>query len=373
MFGMFKKKQIVKNTKKRENIVVKELPYHVIYEKFVNDYLTFYKKEKVFTLILLKYTEKSGSPLRTGIVNKIKESRRKKKFMMEYILLKILYYMDIKGHKIVEAMYLAKFITEKERSILMKARSIEEGIDQIANLEKRTSKLLVYNFLLLFPAYAMLLTLYLTHGLVKDVLEGMVKPIKDAGGTPPPLPNYMVDPQMYLTFNIMFFSLLFIVLAFYYYIKYYNLPLYFKIFLFNEQEKTLDVLESVSSLINSGINLTDTAEILYKDEKDPVKRVLYGEIFKSFSKGDISLSQVFEFYNVNYSTISLISMGEDTGKIQDGLFNAKNNVNETYELNMKVYSKIAFYGGQLLMFLVIGKPMIDILLFTSIQQLNFST
>jgi len=371
--NMFIKKKVLTINKKKENITITKLPYNPFFEKISQYYLKFNKKDKAFTLILLKYTEKSGASLRKGIINKIKETRNKKNFIMEYLLLKVLYYLDVKGLKIVDALYEATFINQKEKSILQKSRSFAEGIDQIANLSKRTSKLFVYNTMLLAPAYIMLVVLLCTHGTIKDVLEGMVRPIKDAGGTPPPLPHYMVDPSLYITYNIMFFTLLAIILLFYYYTKFYNLPLYFKTFVFNEQEKTLEVLESMSSLLNSGINLTDSVKILLDDEEDVVKKTLYEEIYINFIKGKIELSQIFEYYNVNYSTIGLISMGEETNNILETLNNAKSALSETYDLNMKIYSKISFYGGQLLMGMVFLKPLIDILLYTSIQQLNFST
>jgi len=368
----FLKKEEKYNLKRqKEKIVVTKLPKNKKYDQLKKYFFT--KRQKAFILILLKYTEKSGASLRTGIINKIKEARNKKNVLIEYILMRVLYYMDIEGYKIVDAMFAGGLINQKEKSILQKSRTFSQGINQITNLDKRKSKLVIYNLMLFGPFYIALVVLLATHSTVKNVLMSMVKPIVDAGGKAPPLPHYMQDPSLYIFYNVAFFTLLFGVLGFYYYCKYYNLPLYFKVFILNEQEKVLEILENLSSLLNSGINMTDSVKILLDDEKDIVKKKLYSEIYKNFIKGNIELSQIFEYYNVDYSTIGLISTGENTHNITETLKNAKDSLEESYNLYMKIYGKIAFTGGQLLMGVVIIKPIIDILLYTSIQQLNFST
>jgi len=370
---MFKKKELNIKSTPKENIKVLSLPNNSLFEKLLPMYLKLKKNDKNFILINLKYTEKSGASLRKGIINKIREMRMKKDFLLEYLLLKVLYYMDVRGIKIVEAMKKAGLITQKEHSILTKSRSFSDGIDQITNMEKRKSLLLVYNILLLAPMYLSLLALLFTHGLVKKTLMGMVEPMIKAGGTPPPLPHYMEDISTYIYINIFFFTILFIILGVYYYLKHFNITLYFKIFKFNEQEIMLDILYNIESLTNSGINITDSVNILLESETNNVKKEIYKQIFIAFEKGNIQLSSIFEFYNVNYQTIGLINIGEETRNIKTTLSLAYLALREVFEKNMKIYGKIAFYFGQILMGMVILKPIIDILLYTSIQQLNFHT
>lgn len=359
-------KNLLKNSK---SLRITKLPFNPFLE-FLSKYF-FNSKDKKLTLLLLKYTEKSGSSLREGIENKIKESKKKKNFVLEYILSKVLFYMDIKGYKIVDAMFAAKFITQKEKSILLKSRNFSEGIEQITYMNSRGSKLVLYHLFLFAPSYIVLVVLLATQGIVKDVLTKMVEPIAKAGGTPPPLPQYMQDPHTYLVINIGAFTILFLVLIFYYYLKNFDLPNYFKIFVLNEQENILSVLESINSLIKGGINLTDSVKILLDDEKSVVKKQIYSDIYHNNIKGNISLNKIFDFYNVNYNTISLIQMGEKTNNIEDALQNAKDALEETYNINMLIYKKISFIGGQLLMFGILIIPMINILLYTSVQQLNF--
>lgn len=373
MLNKFKSKNFNFKIKSKENIVVQNLPYNPMFEKFQDTYLQISSNQKKFVLLMLKYTEKGGSSLRSGVVTKIKEAKATKNFILEYILLKVLYYMDIRGLKIVESMYLARLINKKEHSILLAARNFATGIDQITNIEKRGSALLVYNLLLLGPAYLMLVILLATHDLIKSVLEGMVKPMIDAGGHPPPLPDYMTDPTMYIYFNAIAWTFLSILLGFYYFTKHYNIPTYFKVFKLNEQELVLSVLDNIDSLLKSGINITDSVKILMDSETHNVKKELYEQIYHAFLKGNIQLSVIFEYYNVNYQTIGLISMGEETNNIIQTLEIAKSSLEETYNTYMKAYAKISFYGGQILMGGVILKPIIDILLYTSIQQLNFTT
>jgi len=370
---MFKKKKIVIKAKKQETIKVLSLPNNPFFEKIQSFALKIKSNDKKFIFILLKYTEKSGASLRKGIITKIKETRQKKDFLLEYILLKVLYYMDIRGLKIVEAMYKAGLVTLKEYSILLKSRNFSSGIDQITNMEKSSSTLVIYNLTLLAPMYIMLVVLLATHGLIKDTLKGMVAPMVKAGGTPPPLPHYIEDISTYLFFNGIAWSILIALLSFYYYVKHYNIPLYFKIFKFNEQEIILEVLYNIESLTKSGINITDTVLILLESETNNVKREIYEQIHTAFIKGNIQLSTIFEYYNVNYQTIGLIATGEETGSIVTTLSLAYSSLKEMFTFNMKIYSKISFYGGQILMGMIIIKPIIDILLYTSIQQLNFST
>ena len=64
-----------------------------------------------------------------------------------------------------------------------------------------------------------LLLLLATHSQVKDILNGMLEPIKSAGGTPPPIPNYLINNTEYIIFNSLFFGLLLFIFIGMFYIK----------------------------------------------------------------------------------------------------------------------------------------------------------
>lgn len=326
-------------------------------------------KEKTFLLMYIKETELNGSPVEESLYYKLAEFIERQKWDTAFIMNEVIT-IKKKGLKIDLSLFKAGILTQKEYQTLSKARSLKDGINQIIDNKNKASKSMV-GFLLLFaPPYIMITVLYFTHGLVKGVVDNMLAPIVQAGGTPPPLPNYLIDDSTYLFFMLLLYGGGAVVMGILFFLKHKNPKTYLKILPIIENEYTENILRDIQSLQDAGISLAESVEILLIGEKNIIKKNMYKELANNLKHGKINFTSVLRKYGVNYNTIALISMGENN-RFKEVMKSALNNIEERYKRNINVFLKSAFWIGQIAMMGIAMKPMVDLLLLMSIGQMNF--
>lgn len=337
-----------------------------------NKLFKFPKREKFYLLNYIKAISNSGKDEKLAIKNKIEEYKKRKKYFLMFALLEVKSEID-KGKKFAIALKNGQILSEREYHILVNSKGgIAQGIEKIIETNQKSSKSIAAFMLLVIPPSIMILALLFSHDAVKNVLENMLKPIKDAGGTPPPIADYLLDPTMYIIFNVAFFSILFGGITFMVFMKKYFPNRYLGIIPIIEEEYTLDLLKSLKTVMaGGGINMSNAAKALGNGEPNNVKRLILEKIVERTASGKEKISEVFEEFNVNYNTVSSLKIGEDSNNIQIGLNIAIDDLNTRYEKDIGLALKIGMWGGQLSMIGIAGKPLIDIMLLMSIGQLNF--
>lgn len=335
-------------------------------------FIQFPKKEKFYLLVYIKSISKAGQDEKKAILSKITEYSKRKKYILKYILMKVKEETD-KGRRFSEALRVAGIINEQEYGILNSSKGgIADGIETILEVNSKASKSLLGFMLLLIPPGIMILTLLLTHGLVYNVLNDMMAPIRSAGGTPPPIPDYLVDNTSYLIFNIIYFGSIALFFLGLYYIKKKKPHKYLGIIPIIEEEYMIDILKSLQTLSKKGsLNISDSAKFLLMGQNNNIKALILKRIVERTSKGREKISEVFEEFNVNYSTISSLKIGEESNDINIGFDIAIDELESRYNRDINLFLKIGMWGGQLGMLGAAGKPMIDIMLLMSVGQLNF--
>ena len=333
---------------------------------------TFPKKEKYYMLNYIKAISNSGQDEKLAINNKIIEYKKRKKPLLLYIMKVVKEEID-KGKPFAKALLLGKVLNEREFHILMSSKGgLAAGIEKIIETNKKSSKSFAGFALLLIPPSIMITTLYVTHDMVKNVLVSMVQPIVSAGGTPPPLPAYLEDPSIYLYVNIVFYSLIALFVTFMFILKNKFPEKYLRVIPIIEEEYVLDILKSIKSVSDGGgINLANTAKALSNGETNKIKKAIFEEIIERTSYGKEKISEIFEKYGANYNTISSLKIGEDSNNISIGLNIALEDLENRYKRDIGIFLKVGLWGGQLSMITIAGKPLIDIMLIMSVNQMNF--
>ena len=337
-----------------------------------NKLFSFPKNEKFYLLNYIKAIANSGKDEKLAIKNKIEEYTKRKKFFLKFALEEVKSEID-KGKKFAIALKNGGILTEREYHILVNSKGgISQGIEKIIEVNQKSAKSVAAFTLLFMPPSIMLVALLAGHDAVKNVLENMLKPISDAGGTPPPIPGYLIDSSMYIFFNVLYFSILIGGIVALNLIKKYKPNRYLGIIPIIEEEYTLDILKSIKTVMaGGGINMSNAAKALSNGEPNNIKRLLLERIVERTASGKEKISEIFEEFNVNYNTISSLKIGEDSNNIQIGLNIAIDDLNSRYERDIGKFLKIGMWGGQLSMIGIAGKPLIDIMLLMSIGQLNF--
>ena len=325
--------------------------------------------EKYRILNYLKNLEQVGN-LYKGISLKEEEYTKRKMKGPLSVITKIKKEMN-NGQNIINAMHDSSLINDQEKEVFLKARDFPSAIDQILDTREKKSKSIIGFLLILMPIGGILLLLLFSQESVLKILTDMSKPMIDAGATPAPIPAYMKTNTIYLLGNIVFFSIVSIFFVFLKWAKYNSPKIYFKTIPIFEEEYSLNLTKIILSMIKSGMSFSEAIKTLQKYEKDPIFKKIFTEITEDLAQGKMNISEILENNGINYSTTSLIKMGEDSGKMIEALTSAHQEIKERYERDISIFLKSALWIGQIGMILIALKPMIDIMLLTSIGQLNF--
>jgi type II secretory pathway component PulF len=328
--------------------------------------------EKFYLLNYIKAISNSGQDEKLAINNKIEEYSKRNKPFLALTLRSVKEEID-RGKKFAIALKNAGLLTEREYHILVNSKGgMSQGIDKIIETNKKSSKSMAAFMLLFLPPSIMLLALLFGHDAVKGVLNNMLAPIRDSGGTPPPIPEYLMDPSTYIFFNVLYFTILFGAIFGMVMIKKFMPKKYLRIIPIIEEEYMLDILKSIKTVtMGGGINMANAAKALASGEPNNIKRLLLEKIVERTSFGKERISEVFEEFGANYNTVSSLKIGEDSNNINIGLDIALDDLESRYERDIKTFLKIGMWGGQLGMIGIAGKPLIDIMLLMSVGQLNF--
>lgn len=330
------------------------------------------KKEKFYLLNSIRAVSKAGQSEKKAIENKIIEYQKRKKYNLLFLMKKVKAEID-KGKKLAEALKVAQIISNREYHILVNSKGgIAKGIEKIIETNKKSSKSMAGFLLFLVPPTIMIVALLASHSYVKKVLVDMTEPIRSSGGVPPPLPNYLDDPHTYIVLNVLYFVALIIFFGSIAFIKKYYPKKFLGLIPIIEEEYVLDILTSFKTVsAGGGINMSNSAKALRIGETNRIKALILDGIIDSTQRGKSKISEVFEDFGTNYNTISALKFGEDSYNINIGLDIAIEDLQARYDRNLKIFLKAGMYGGQLAMLGIAGKPMVDIMLYMSVSQLNF--
>lgn len=329
-------------------------------------------KERNNLLSYIKAIDKSGKDPNKAITNKIEEYTMRKKHKLKAQMEGVLDYTS-RGGRLVEALYENNIINQQELYVLLNAKDgLASGIEKIIENSKNSGRFKFGIMMFLGPILAIAGALLAFHDPVKGIVIGVTEPMRSAGATPPPIPEYLVDPYMYIVTNIAIWTVLIGSIIFIQILKKKKPALYLKTIPILEEEFTLDVLKSLKTLMEGGgINLSDAANALTKGSTDPIKHDLYQSIVTRTKNGKQKLSDALSEFGINYNTISALKIGEDGNDIAAGIDIALEDLESRYKRDIGIYLRLCFWGGQLGMMFVAMKPMVDILMLMSVGQMNF--
>jgi len=330
------------------------------------------KAERINFLLFVKAIDKYGKDPSVAVSSKMEEyqERKKKKFLktMENIQLSL-----SGGTRFVEALYENGIVSLQEYYILINSKDgLATGIDKIIVAGKKTGKIQLGLILLITPIVVLATALLVFHGAVKDIVVGVTAPIVEAGATPPPIPEYLINPKMYILLNITMWIVIIGSFIFFKLLKKSRPDLYLTTLPIVEEEFSIDILSSLKTLMSGGgMNLSLAAQALYYGSTDSIKKQLYKDIVDKTKDGSTELSKVMAKYGIRYSTLASLRLGEKSNDIVEGIDMAVEYLEEKYNRDIAMFLKIAFWGGQFGMMGIAMKPMVDILMLMSVGQMNF--
>lgn len=330
------------------------------------------KAERINFLLFVKAIDKYGKDPSVAVLSKIEEYEERKKKKLRKLMESIQISLS-GGNRFIEALYDNSVITLQEYYILLNSKDgLASGIDKIITDGKKSGKITLGLMMFLAPIIALATALLVFHGAVKDIVIGVTAPMREAGATPPPIPEYLIDPKMYILVNIMIWVIIIGTWLFMKMLKKSNPSLYLKSLPILEEEFSIDVLYSLKTLMSGGgMNLAMAAKALLAGADDSIKKDLYANIVSKTTDGSTELSKIMANYGVRYSTLASLRLGEKSNDIVEGIDMAVEFLEEKYNRDIAIFLRVAFWGGQFGMMGIAMKPMVDILMLMSVGQMNF--
>jgi len=334
--------------------------------------ITISNAQRINLLSYIKAIDKSGKDVNQAIKNKLDEFVILKKKRLANQMRSIMEFTG-KGGRLIEGLYECNIINKQELYILVNSKTgLADGIEKIINNSKNSGKMMLGVSMFLLPILAIAGALLLFHGQVKDIVIGVTAPMREAGATPPPIKDYLIDPTTYIIVNIGLWLIIGAVFGLMLYLKKYQPKEYLKSIPILEQEFTIDVLNSLKTMMDGGgMNLSDAAKALEIGSTDNIKKLVYGNIVSRTRRGQQRLSDALWELGVSYNTVSALKIGEDGNDIVVGINIALDDLEARYKRNVGIYLRVAFWGGQFGMMGIAIKPMVDILMLMSVGQMNF--
>lgn len=339
-------------------------------ERFFDKMRPISKGEKDFFLSYLKSGDLGGISSKDLLEIKKDEYLHLKRYIMADMVDKLLGEVR-RGVGLAEALQAIEVITESEYLTLTKSRSLSAGIDRITEKKKEAGG--ANGLLLLFfvPPIGITHLLLWTHGQVKDVLLKMTEPLREMTTKSVEIPGYLLDPTTYYIYGGLLHIILFGSIITFIVLKKINVPMYLKFLPYRRYEYTIDILHTIKSLKEAGISLSDSVKISIMGENDKIKLDIYKDIELSLKTGKGQLADILAKYHLDFTSIGFIRTGEKTKRFDQLLSIAEGEIKDRYERILKKLHPIAKFGGQVAMLGIAFKPMVDIMILTSIGQMDF--
>jgi hypothetical protein len=301
----------------------------------------------------------------------------KKKHGMVSALYKLKKIIQSDGYGLSDALYKSTIINKNEKLILDKSSQIEKGLEYIIKDAKKDVRVTTGFILLLVPPLGILIGLLLTQPIVKETLVSMTEPIVSAGATPPPLPYYMTTQKVYAMWNIVIYGAVIAYFSMLYFFKKARKSKdFFKMMFLYEIQYSKEILAGIIDLVNNGSSIATAVETLLKIETNPIKKQIFKEIDRSLTNGKSNaISSIMRKHGMSEDIIMFVEQGEVGSGKNSNIFKYLNIaykiVDDKYERYSKKWITWCMWGGQFSMLLIFLPTMTDILLYTSISQLNF--
>lgn len=331
-----------------------------------------FNKERFHLFTYLSQGLRNGGTTRELLESISYEYKKANKLFLSAIIDKVLDNMEQDGMSDGEAMYNANLITYIElQSIETISKSEPYRAMQFINEKTKNNDNFKWAIgMLFFPPLLVILGYLIFQPEIKDMTITMLDPINSISTKVIDIPAYIKDRVFFGTMfssSLIFISLLFFGIN---YLKNHDPKTLFKIFRINEREFVINNFEILLGLLKSGQSQMRAVELLASNS-DTISRKIFGEVAEAIREGDKTMYEVFSSYGMDSATISYIRSGEMNNYLIESVEMALEYNRERYHKLSKILQKVMPLTGEILMTIILLKPLLDIITITTVGSLSF--
>jgi len=336
--------------------------------------ITIIRQNKQLILSYLANGLKRGNNLLT-LINKYKETLNdnKEEKVIKNILNKINDIIDSQGTNTPDILYKVGLLTEKEYIIVSNYNELHLGLEVVLKMNKQKNNFNMAILLFLFPPFLVTIGLFIFQPELKSFAYSVLQPINEQSTTMIRIPSYLETRTAFglsILGFILFYSFIIYSIEF---IKKYYPEKYFLFFKLSEKEFIVNTFSALLNLRKSGKSYTQSYKILKDTTKDTIVKKYYSEVYELTKQGKIQaiyeISKKFNMSNFNLSYFKIGVLNNDLDNTIDTILEYNE---EKYNKQVARLVKFLPLIGEIIMTLIIVKPLIDIIMVTTVGAMNFT-
>jgi hypothetical protein len=289
------------------------------------------------------------------------------------ILDKIKNIIDEKGTNTPSILHEVGLLTEKEYLIISNYNELYIGLDLVLKMNKQKNNFNLAILLLFFPPFIVLVGLFLFQPELRDFAYETIEPINAQSKTRITIPPYLEDRWFFGIFIIIYLSVYLSIMQGIEYIKQKYPHLYFKLFRLAEKEFIVNTFSSIMNLRKSGKSFSQSYLMLSTTTKDTFIKKYYTDVYNETVGGNIhgiyKISKEFNMENFNLSYFKVGVLNNDLDNTIETILEYNT---EKYDKQVALLVKILPLVGEVIMTIILLKPLIDIIMVTTVDVMNFT-
>lgn len=337
-------------------------------------YKTFlFKRERFHLFSYIAQGLRNGGTTKELLQSINYEYKKSKRMYLYTLIEQTLDNMEQYGMSDAEAMRAAGLISYMElQSIETISKSEPYKAMQFINEKTKNQNNLKWAIgMLFFPPLLVILGYLIFQPELQTMTMSLLEPVNSISSKKIEIPGYFNDRTFFGTLMI---GMLFIMGSIFYIIEYLkknNIKWLFQTFRIMEREFIINNFEVLLSLLKSGQSPMKAIELLSSNNTDIVSKKIFLEIKDAILEGDKNIYEVLSEYGVDSATVSYIRSGEMNNYLIESVSMALDYNRERYEKLVKILSKTLPLIGEILMTIILLKPLLDIITVTTVGTLSF--
>jgi hypothetical protein len=276
------------------------------------------------------------------------------------------------GISVVDALFENNFLSASDREILKYSEKIYIGLEYLLTNNKTYNDMTWAILIFFLPALAVSTGYLIFQPEMKEFIYEMIKPIQNYSSTKFEVPPMFQDRSQFLILNFILYGTFISSFILIYLLKRFKPSFYFKYVPLAQSEFIVNNFSSIKNMLKTGTSLGKVFKTLKNNSSDKNSIDIFSELDEKLSKGDTSIYTTFEKYGFDRANISYLKIGAITGSLSKTLdvlvdYNEEKRVNTS-----KLMLKILPLSGEILMAIILLKPLIDIIVLTTTGVLNFT-
>lgn len=333
---------------------------------------TKFKKDRYHLFSYISHGLRNGATIVELLDSIERDFRAGGQIILADLIDKTIYRMEEHGEEDAIAMFNVGMINEIElKSVQAISQAEPYRAMEFINSQKKNENNFKWALgMLFFPGLLVTLGYIIFQPELKELTHSLLEPINQISKKDIEIPAYFESRWLFIKVFMGMIATMFSLFSIVEYLKVNNPRLLFKIFRIQEAEFVVNNFQILLSLLKAGHSKMRAVEII-AESGDIVTKKIFTEIKNEIRDGEKDIYDIISKYGINSGTVSYMRSGERNNTLIESVESIVLYNTERYEKIVKFSTKVFPLVGEIIMTLILLKPIIDIITVTTVGTLSF--